>query len=97
MMYHLFFQFIFKTGVEELRTRYGVSSVILIHTVGSAVGGGVAELETRGGFVHCLNSSDLVDNNVELIVVIISTNVFIKSKNIRELVFSTGKVEFGIE
>ena len=86
-MYHLFFQFIFKTGVEELRTRYWVSSVVLVHTVGGAVRGCVTELETRGGFVHRLDAGDCVDNNVQLIVVIVSTNVFIKSKNIRELVF----------
>ena len=74
-----------------------MSSVILLAAVGLAVGGGVAELETGGGFVHGLSAGDQVDNDIHVVHVVIIADVFIHGQNIRELVFQAGEVELGIK
>ena len=64
-----------------------MASVVLIHAVGVTVGGGLAELETRGGFVERLQTGDLVDDDIQVVSVIIVADVFIQGEDIRELVF----------
>ena len=82
--------------MEELRSRYGVTPVVLLRAVGLAHAGGAAgEGEAGGGLVESLLSSDLGDDNIQLVAVIVRPDVLIDTENVGELVSQTGDQEAG--
>jgi len=85
---YLFFQFIFNSGVKELRARYGVASVVVLRTVSLPDSRGpTGETETAGGLVESLLPSNLGDNDVQVVALIVSADVFVKTEDVGELVF----------
>ena len=65
-----------------------MSSVILLRTVGLALAGRArSETESTGGLVERLLSSNLVDNDVQVVQLIVKSDIFIESENMGKFFF----------
>ena len=72
-----------------------MASVVLLRTVGLALAGGAGgETESAGGLVERLLSSNLVDNDVQVVQLIVESDIFILSQDMRKLFFQA-RGEFG--
>ena len=72
-----------------------MTSVVLLRTVGLALAGGAGgETESAGGLVERLLSSNLVDNDVQVVQLIVESDIFILSQDMRKLFFQA-RGEFG--
>ena len=72
-----------------------MTSVVLLRTVGIALAGRTrGEAESTGGLVEGLLPSDLVDNDVQVVQLIVESDVFVESQHMGELVFQA-RGEFG--
>ena len=71
-----------------MRARDGVTSIILLRTVGLALTGGArGETESAGGLVEGLLSSNLVDNDVQVVQLIVKSDIFIEGENMGKFFF----------
>jgi len=91
---YLFLQLVLQPGVEELRARYLVATVVLLHGEGGPdLRGGAGELETGGWLVESLVSSDFIGDDEYIIKLVMAVDVFISVKNTCKFLLQGGEVE----
>ena len=65
-----------------------MASVVVLRTVSLPDSRGpTGETETAGGLVESLLPSNLGDNDVQVVALIVSADVFVKTEDVGELVF----------
>ena len=72
-----------------------MTSVVLLRTVGLALAGRAGgETESAGGLVESLLSSDLVDNDVQVVQLIVESDILVEGEDMGKFVFQA-RGEFG--